>query len=51
MQWLKNLQSPPKGVFVVHGETESAKHFGDYIKEQTGWCVTVPAYRQEVVLD
>ena len=51
MQWLKNLQSPPKGVFVVHGETESAKHFGNYIKEQTGWCVTVPAYRQEVVLD
>ena len=51
MQWLQNLKSPPKGVFVVHGETDSAKHFGDYLKEQTGWQVTVPAYRQEVSLD
>ena len=49
--WLKGLDKPPRRVFVVHGESESAKHFGDYIKEQTGWEVTVPAYQDEVVVN
>jgi len=49
--WLKELDKPPRRVFVVHGESESAKHFGEYVKEQTGWEVTVPAYQDEVVVD
>ena len=49
--WLKSLKQPPRGVFVVHGEAESAISFGDYIKENTGWKVTVPEYQQEVILD
>jgi metallo-beta-lactamase family protein len=49
--WLKGLEKPPRRVFVVHGESESAKHFGDYVKEQTGWEVTVPAYQDEIVVD
>jgi metallo-beta-lactamase family protein len=48
--WLKGLQAPPRRVFVVHGETESALSFGDYIRQQTGWDVSVPAYQDEVVL-
>jgi metallo-beta-lactamase family protein len=50
LKWLKGLQSPPKRVFVVHGETESASNFGDYLHQQTGWDVSVPAYQDEVVL-
>jgi len=49
--WLTNLKKAPKGVFVVHGEAESAKAFGDYVREKTGWKVTVPAYQDEIVLD
>jgi len=49
--WLKGLEKPPRQVFVVHGESESAKHFGEYVKEQTGWEVTVPAYQDELVVD
>ncbi len=49
--WLRELKNPPKGVFVVHGETESAKAFGDYVREKTGWQVTVPEYQDEAVLD
>ena len=49
--WLKELEKPPRRVFVVHGESESAKHFGDYVREKTGWEVTVPAYQDAVVLD
>jgi metallo-beta-lactamase family protein len=50
LKWLKELEAPPKGIFVVHGESESAKAFGDYVREQTGWDVSVPAYQDEVVL-
>ncbi|MHC4387479.1 MAG: MBL fold metallo-hydrolase RNA specificity domain-containing protein [Planctomycetota bacterium] len=51
LDWLKELEAPPRGVFVVHGEAESAKAFGDYVRDQTGWQVTVPDYEDEAVLD
>ena len=51
LDWLKELEAPPRGVFVVHGETESAHSFGDYAREQTGWQVSVPEYQDQVVLD
>ncbi len=50
LKWLKGLEAPPRAVFVVHGESESAKAFGNYVREQTGWNVSVPAYQDEVVL-
>jgi len=51
LEWLKELKSPPRGVFVVHGETETAQSFGDYIKEKTGWQAFVPEYQSEFILD
>lgn len=51
LAWLKELKTPPKHVFVVHGETKSANAFGKFISERTGWNVTVPKYQQEVILD
>jgi len=50
-EWLSGLKKPPRKLFVVHGEAESANAFGEYIREKTGWQVTVPAYQDEVVLD
>jgi len=50
-EWLSGLKKPPRKLFIVHGESESANKFGDYIREKTGWEVTVPAYQDEVVLD
>lgn len=50
LNWLKELETPPRAVFVVHGEAESASNFGEYLKEQTGWNISVPAYQDEVVL-
>lgn len=49
--WLSSLKNHPKKIFVVHGEAESAKAFGKYIHEKTGWEVMVPEYKDEVVLD
>ena len=51
LEWLRELKAAPRGVFVVHGETESACSFGDYVREQTGWEVTVPTYQDQIVLD
>ena len=50
-KWLSRLKRPPLGLFVVHGESESALSFGDYVREKTGWQVTVPGYQDEIVLD
>jgi len=51
LHWLSSLKNHPKKIFVVHGEAESAKSFGDYIHEKTGWEVCVPEYKDEVILD
>ena len=51
LDWLSALKNHPRHIFVVHGEAESAKSFGAYIHEKTGWKVTVPEYQDEVILD
>lgn len=50
-QWLATLQTKPRGVFVVHGETESAESFADFLREKNGWNITVPKYKDSVILD
>jgi len=49
--WLTSLKEPPKGIFVVHGETDSAEEFRDFVADKTGWNVSVPDYEDQVVLD
>jgi len=51
LEWLGSLKQPPRKLFVVHGESESALSFGDYVREKTGWEVVIPEYQDEVVLD
>ena len=51
LTWLKNLKKPPRKVFVVHGEKETAHHFKDYLVENTGWDVMVPQYQDAVKVD
>jgi metallo-beta-lactamase family protein len=48
--WLGSLPHPPRRLFVVHGEAESARSFGQYVHEKLGWEVLVPDYREEVIL-
>jgi metallo-beta-lactamase family protein len=51
LHWLSTLPKPPRKLFVIHGEAESAQSFGRYVHEKTGWDVAVPDYREEVILD
>ena len=51
LNWLKKLKSPPKQIFLVHGEPKSAQAFGAFLRAKTGWQVSIPAYEDQVVLD
>jgi metallo-beta-lactamase family protein len=51
LRWLTGFKKPPRRLFVVHGEPQSAQHFAEHISKEIGWNVSVPAYQDEFVLD
>lgn len=51
LRWLMGFKKPPKRLFVVHGEPESAQHFAELVSKEIGWKVSVPAYQDEITLD
>jgi len=51
VSWLSGLKSPPRQVFVVHGEEAAALAFRDYLTDKTGWPASAPNYLDEVTLD
>jgi len=50
-RWLSELKRAPRQVFVVHGEPNSARIFGEFIRGKTGWQISVPEYCAEALLD
>jgi metallo-beta-lactamase family protein len=51
LSWLSAIKNQPRGVFVTHGEEEVALSFAGSIKDKLGWNVSVPQYKDEVILD
>ncbi len=51
MKWLSSLEKPPRSVFVVHGEPDAARSFAAYLEGKNGWRISVPDYKDEVMLD
>ncbi len=51
LRWLSGLTSAPKHVFVIHGEAAAADQFARSLRESTGWEVSVPEYKTEVILE
>lgn len=49
--WLSHLKSPPRRVFINHGEPDSCSSFASLLRKQTGWEISLPAYQDEVILD
>ncbi|MEN8254666.1 MAG: MBL fold metallo-hydrolase [Verrucomicrobiota bacterium] len=49
-QWISSLKTPPRKVFVTHGEESQATAFREFLSGKTGWDCVVPEYEQEVVL-
>ncbi len=50
-KWLSGLKKPPIRVFITHGEPETAQSFSIFLQEKTGWNISVPEYREEVMLE
>ena len=49
-RWLSSIKTAPERVFIVHGEAGAARQFGRFLREKTGWRVSVPNYGGEVFL-
>jgi len=50
-QWISGLSSAPRRVFVVHGEPQTVKQFGQFLREKTGWEISTPEYETETFLE
>jgi metallo-beta-lactamase family protein len=44
IRWLEGMPSPPKTVFVTHGEPQAADAMAARIRERFGWEIQVPGY-------
>lgn len=50
LDWLGNLESPPRQVFVTHGEPTAADALRQHIEERFKWNVRVPDDQEQVTL-
>ena len=50
LRWLDAFRSAPRHVFLTHGEQSAAESLAGHIGSRPGWKVSVPAYRDGVVL-
>ncbi len=51
LKWLGCFQKPPRRLFVTHGEQHAALSLAEEVRRRFDWNVTVPEYRETVVLD
>ena len=51
MSWLQRMPSPPRTVFVVHGERTASLSFARRIEDELGWPAVVPDMGERVRLD
>lgn len=50
LQWLGGLTSPPRKVFITHGEPASAESLKEKIEAKFGWECYVPKYLEKLEL-
>jgi metallo-beta-lactamase family protein len=46
-RWLNNFTTPPKHVFLTHGEEEPIQSLEDYLRSKGEWEVSAPTYMEE----
>jgi metallo-beta-lactamase family protein len=42
LDWLSHFKSPPRAVFLTHGEQDSAESLAEHLKKREGWKVFIP---------
>lgn len=50
LDWLKNMKTPPKKTFIVHGEPSAQDSFRRLIEDELKWAVEIPSYKDTVTL-
>lgn len=50
LTWLKHFQTPPRKVFLTHGEPDSISALQEKIEEQLGWECLAPDYLHQIKL-
>lgn len=50
LDWLGNVESAPRQVFITHGEPAAADALRQHIAERFGWSVRVPNHQERVTL-
>jgi metallo-beta-lactamase family protein len=48
--WLKSAEFPPRAMYIVHGEDESAQAFAKKVETELQWMAVVPRDGEQVVL-
>ncbi len=51
LTWLRQFPSPPKHVYLNHGEPDACRAFSEYITGQTGILTSVPSYLESYTLE
>lgn len=50
LRWLGAMKTPPRQVFLTHGELDAAETLAGLVRSRLGHPVTIPEYRQAVEL-
>ncbi|TFG57597.1 MAG: MBL fold metallo-hydrolase [Candidatus Aminicenantes bacterium] len=50
-RWLDGFKTPPRRLFVTHGDADVARETGERIRQERGWTVEVPEYLEIWDLD
>ncbi|HUT08274.1 MAG TPA: MBL fold metallo-hydrolase [Candidatus Latescibacteria bacterium] len=50
-RWLDGFKTPPRRLFVTHGDADVARKTGERIRQERGWTVEVPEYLEIWDLD
>ncbi|MBU0742428.1 MBL fold metallo-hydrolase [bacterium] len=50
LRWLSGLQTPPRRVFVTHGEPDASQPFVERVGSRLGYAASAPEYLESVTL-
>jgi metallo-beta-lactamase family protein len=50
LEWVRAFETPPRHLFLTHGEEDAALSLAKTIRDEFGWNVSVPEYREAVEL-
>ena len=51
LNWLGHFASPPKQLFLTHGEADAANELAQQVQRRFSWSTAVPEYLDVVDLD